>query len=90
MKKSSKQNKNNRKNSKKHQTKNQRRQQRKAKMQAKLNGPPVESAEGVDALKATQRRKALLAQFRQTQWKQKIKAGKVAGAKVEKVYNRGG
>ena len=88
MKKTSKQKKNNRKNSKKRQAKNQRRQQRKVK--AKQDEQAVGASGNIDALTAHQRRKALMAQFRQTQWKQKIKAGKAAGAKVEKIYNRGG
>lgn len=88
MKKSSKQNKSNRKNSKKQQAKNKRRQQRKTKQ--KLGEQSADAPLGVDGTTATQKRKALMAQFRQTQWKQKVKAGKASAAKVQKVYNRGG
>ena len=88
MKKSSKQKKQNRKNSKKQQAKNQRRQQRKQK--AKLSEQPTEASLDIDAATAAQKRKALMTQFRQTQWKQKIKASKASAAKVQKVYNRGG
>ena len=86
MKKSSKQN----KRQAKQQAKNQRRQQRKLKMQFKLNEQQANNPDGAAPLTATQRRKALMAQFRQNQWNQRVKAGKAAGAKVEKRFNRGG
>ncbi|MEM7125519.1 MAG: hypothetical protein AAF702_04280 [Chloroflexota bacterium] len=84
MKKSSKQ-KNN-----KRQAKQQRRQQRQLKQQAKHDEQSADSPDDAHPMTAAQRRKTLMAQFRQNQWNQKVQAGKAAGARVEKRFNRGG
>ena len=89
MKKSSKQSNKNKKNQQR-KAKEQRRNQRKLKLQNKLNEQQANNPDGEAPLSAAQRRKALMAQFRQNQWNQKVKAGKAASARVEKRFNRGG
>lgn len=90
MKKSTKQKDRTQKNNQKRQAKGLRRQQRKLKTEARLKEIQSDGQDGVVPSGAAQRRAALLARFRQSQWKQRVKAGKAASARVEKRFNRGG
>ncbi|MBV7327810.1 hypothetical protein KFU94_06030 [Chloroflexi bacterium TSY] len=71
-------------------SKEQRRQQRKLKMEIKLNDQHQTDTDTLSPATAAERRAALMDRYRQSQWNQKVRAGKAAAARVEKRYNRGG